>query len=146
MLLPKLISIEDPISPEELAGLACEEFIESRLVTNYEQRRLSHGPFSEEQFLRLPENDWTLLVQSVDLYMGEIKALKSLFQFLPSWLLDDVMVSYATPGGGVGPHFDHYDVFLIQGEGSRLWRVGEKYDPTTRVDTSSCLGLLQDTI
>jgi len=143
--LPKLISIEDPISPEELAGLACEEFIESRLVTNYDQRSLTHGPFSEEQFTSLPDNNWTLLVQSVDLYKDEIKALKSLFQFLPNWLLDDVMVSYAVPGGGVGPHFDHYDVFLIQGEGSRLWRVGEKCDPTTRIDTSSGLSLLQDT-
>ena len=145
MFLPKIISIENLISPEELAGLACEEFVESRLVTNYGQRRFSHGPFSEEHFLRLPEKEWTLLVQSVDLFIDEIKALKSLFQFLPSWLLDDVMVSYAVSGGGVGPHFDHYDVFLIQGEGSRRWRVGEKCDSNTAVHTSSGLNLLQET-
>ena len=145
VFLPKLIFTEDLISPEELAGLACEEFVESRLVTNYGQRSFSHGPFSEEQFLRLPAKEWTLLVQSVDLFIDEIKTLKSLFQFLPSWLLDDVMVSYAVSGGGVGPHFDHYDVFLIQGEGSRRWRVGEKCDSNTAVDTSSGLNLLQET-
>ena len=84
VFLPNIISTEDLISPEELAGLACEEFVESRLVTNYGQRSFSHGPFSEEQFLRLPAKDWTLLVQSVDLFINEIKTVSYTHLTLPT--------------------------------------------------------------
>ena len=142
--LPSLVSFNDLISAEELSGLACEEFIESRLITNDKEFSLRHGPFLEKEFMELPNSNWTLLVQSVDLYLEEIKNLKELFNFLPNWLLEDVMISYATPGGGVGPHFDHYDVFLIQGQGQRRWRVGQKCDIDTPIDDSSGLELLSN--
>ena len=84
-------------------------------------KSVEHGPFLEELFEELPSEDWTLLVQSVDLYDEQTRNIKRLFDFIPGWRLDDIMVSFATPGGGVGPHFGHYDVFLIQGDGKRLW-------------------------
>ncbi|MBB3191529.1 cupin domain-containing protein [Halomonas cerina] len=120
---------ESPLSPDELAGLACEDNIEARLV---EERgpegpwQVSHGPFTEATFARLPERDWTLLVQAVDHYVPEVAELLEAFTFLPRWRLDDVMVSYAPPGGSVGPHVDQYDVFLLQGSGQRHWQLGGK--------------------
>jgi len=121
-----------PLAPDELAGLACEEGIEARLVEergrdaegNERPWQVSHGPFSEATFARLPERDWTLLVQAVDHYVPEVAALLEHFTFLPRWRLDDVMVSYAPPGGSVGPHVDQYDVFLLQGQGTRRWQLG----------------------
>lgn len=112
------------ISGDELAGLATEPEVESRLVTANDWT-LRHGPFFEEDFTQLPEKDWTLLVQAVDHWVPEIAALFDAFSFIPAWRMDDIMVSYAVPGGGVGPHFDHYDVFLIQVEGEREWRIGQ---------------------
>ena len=95
--LPQYVS---PISPEELAGLALEQEVESRLVTSSgDQWSLRHGPFAEDDFRSLPEQDWTLLVQGVDLWVPEVKALLGRFDFLPPWRLDDIMVSYACPGG-----------------------------------------------
>lgn len=127
--LPQYVS---PISPEELAGLALEQEVESRLVTSSgDQWSLRHGPFAEDDFRSLPEQDWTLLVQGVDLWVPEVKALLGRFDFLPPWRLDDIMVSYACPGGSVGPHFDQYDVFLLQVEGQRRWRVGAPCDART---------------
>ncbi len=123
---------DTPLSPDELAGLACEEGVEARLVEEHgrdaEGRavpwRVSHGPFDEATFARLPERDWSLLVQAVDHYVPAVNALLEAFHFLPRWRLDDVMVSYAPPGGSVGPHVDQYDVFLLQGSGSRHWQLG----------------------
>lgn len=112
------------ISGDELAGLATEPEVESRLVTANDWT-LRHGPFFEDDFAQLPEKDWTLLVQAVDHWVPEIAALFDAFSFIPAWRMDDIMVSYAVPGGGVGPHFDHYDVFLIQVEGEREWRIGQ---------------------
>ena len=115
----------DLIAPEELAGLALEPEVESRLVRGREgHRELLHGPFEEALFLSLPEADWTLLVQAVDLWVPEVAAVLDRFEFLPRWRIEDLMVSYATPGGGVGAHVDRYDVFLIQAAGQRRWRVG----------------------
>ena len=120
----------NPLEPDELAGLACEADIESRLV---EQKgdggwSLSHGPFAEERFDQLGTHPWTLLVQAVDQHVPAVAELIDPFRFVPDWRIDDVMVSYASDGGGVGPHFDRYDVFLIQGLGQRRWRVGPVYD------------------
>ncbi len=114
-----------PLTPEELAGLACEEEVESRLVQQHPQNRwsLRHGPFTENDFLALPENHWTLLVQDVDKHLPAAARLLQAFDFLPSWRFDDVMVSYAVPGGSVGPHIDTYDVFLVQGMGGRRWKI-----------------------
>lgn len=114
---------EDPIEPEELAGLAMEDDIESRLITNHDDKWESyHGPF--EEFSLLTETNSTLLVQAVDHWHPVAAELLEPFRFIPNWRIDDLMISYSTPGGGVGPHLDQYDVFIIQGEGKRHWRVG----------------------
>ncbi|NVK21373.1 MAG: cupin domain-containing protein [Kangiellaceae bacterium] len=124
---PKLVAGDQPlISPEELAGYSLEPDIESRLITNDLQWTLEHGPLDESVFSQVPESHWTLLVQSLDYFHPPLQQLIKSCDFIPRWRLDDVMVSYATNGGGVGPHLDKYDVFLIQGQGQRRWRVGHK--------------------
>ncbi len=131
LLVRQAISdFESPISPDELAGLALEEEVESRLVLEHGERpwELRRGPFEEDAFADLPERDWTLLVQAVDQFVPEVAELLQNFLFLPSWRIDDVMISFATPGGGVGPHFDNYDVFLLQGQGRRRWKIGQMCD------------------
>ena len=125
--LPGFIS---PISPEELAGLSLEEEFESRLITGSiqtQQWSLSSGPFSNSTFETLTEKDWTLLVQGVDRYIDEIYDLVKQFDFIPRWRFDDVMISYAATGGSVGPHFDYYDVFLLQGSGNRRWELSTQF-------------------
>ncbi len=120
--LPNFIS---PLAPEELAGLALEDGIESRLVIQQgtEDYQLRHGPFTEQDFMQLPEKNWTLLVQGMDKLIPEIHQLLTEFDFIPRWRLDDVMISYASEGGNVGPHYDHYDVFLLQAAGTRRWQI-----------------------
>lgn len=119
----------NPLDPDELAGLACEAGIESRLIESRDGRlALSHGPFAEDRFGELGKAPWTLLVQAVDHHVPDVAALIAPFRFVPDWRIDDVMVSYATDGGGVGAHFDQYDVFLVQGLGQRRWRVGPVYN------------------
>jgi 50S ribosomal protein L16 3-hydroxylase len=114
---------EDPLDANELAGLAMEDSIESRIITNHNQQWQSHqGPF--EDFEILTDEHATLLVQAVDHWHPEAAQLLEPFRFIPNWRIDDLMISYSTPGGGVGPHLDQYDVFIIQGEGKRHWRVG----------------------
>ncbi|MCP1367879.1 cupin domain-containing protein, partial [Halomonas sp. BBD48] len=123
------VDFESPLTPDELAGLACEEGVEARLVEEHGTEKpwqVSHGPFDEATFARLPERDWTLLVQAVDHYVPDVSALLETFDFLPRWRLDDIMVSYAPPGGSVGPHVDQYDVFLLQASGTRQWQLGGK--------------------
>ncbi|MGL4860989.1 MAG: JmjC domain-containing protein, partial [Enterobacteriaceae bacterium] len=115
----------DPISPDELAGLAMENEIDSRLVSLQQGRwSVEHGPFAS--FDHLGENEWTLLVQAVNHWHEPSSALMLPFRALPDWRLDDLMISFSVPGGGVGPHLDNYDVFIIQGQGHRRWRVGER--------------------
>jgi len=117
-------SFASPLPADELAGLALEEDIESRIIEyRHGQWCLQHGPFRAEDFKR--DSPWTLLVQAVDHYIPAVAALRQLVDFLPSWRLDDVMVSYAVDGGSVGPHYDNYDVFLLQGEGERHWQLGQ---------------------
>lgn len=123
-----------PLSADELAGLALEEEVESRLVSNGDATApwpVRFGPFSEQDFARLPKTDWTLLVQAVDLWCPEVAELYAHFDFLPRWRTDDIMASYAAPGGSVGPHFDQYDVFLIQIAGHRRWQIGTVCDDKT---------------
>jgi 50S ribosomal protein L16 3-hydroxylase len=118
---------QNPLEPDELAGLACEPEVESRLVIGAQGSwAVEHGPLAEERFAKLGQEPSTLLVQAVDHHIPEVAALIAPFRFIPNWRIDDVMVSYATDGGGVGPHFDQYDVFLIQGHGRRRWRVGQR--------------------
>jgi 50S ribosomal protein L16 3-hydroxylase len=122
----------NPIDPEELAGLACEPGVESRLVTQAPERwSLEHGPLPETRFAEIDRPGWTLLVQAVDHHVDAVAALLEPFRFIPNWRLDDVMVSYAADGGGVGAHFDQYDVFLVQGLGRRRWQVGARCDDST---------------
>ncbi len=122
-------NFEGFLTPNELAGMACEEDVQSRLVSyQKKQWKLEQGPFPEKRFAKLPERDWTLLVQSVNHHMQEGNDLLQQFNFIPHARLDDLMVSYAPDGGGVGPHFDSYDVFLLQGCGQRLWRISEQKD------------------
>lgn len=116
----------DPISADELAGLALENDIDSRLISHQQDIwQVSHGPFND--FDQLGERDWTLLVQAVNNWHQPCSALMLPFRHLPDWRLDDLMISFSVPGGGVGPHLDQYDVFIIQGMGRRRWRVGEKH-------------------
>jgi 50S ribosomal protein L16 3-hydroxylase len=125
-----------PITPDELAGLACEEEVESRLVLGHVGSRfeLEHGPFEEERFERLPKRDWTLLVQDVDKHVPDVARLLEAFRVLPDWRIDDIMVSFAAPGGSVGPHTDQYDVFLLQAQGRRRWQLSEHFSPALRGD------------
>ncbi|WP_411565372.1 JmjC domain-containing protein [Pseudomonas orientalis] len=118
---------ESPIDADELAGLALEEEVESRLVIEHGERpwELRRGPFAEDAFSTLPAREWTLLVQAVDQFVPEVAELLEHFRFLPSWRIDDVMISFAAPGGSVGPHFDNYDVFLLQAQGKRNWKIGQ---------------------
>ncbi|KQM46359.1 cupin [Pseudomonas sp. Leaf15] len=118
---------ESPIDADELAGLALEEEVDSRLVIEHGERpwELRRGPFAEDAFSTLPEREWTLLVQAVDQFVPEVAELLGHFRFLPSWRIDDVMISFAAPGGSVGPHFDNYDVFLLQAQGKRNWKIGQ---------------------
>ena len=129
---PLLISnafpnFKDPLTADELAGLALEAEIESRLISNLggsNNWTLRHGPFTEDDF-SIPEHNWTLLVNAVDHYLPAAKKLLSAFRFIPDWRMDDLMASYASDQGSVGPHYDNYDVFLIQGVGQRRWLTGQ---------------------
>jgi 50S ribosomal protein L16 3-hydroxylase len=115
------------LSRAELFSLAGRSDVESRLVRHGRGRwTLAQGPFRAAELKRLPARDWTLLVQGVNLHVAAADVLLRRFAFIPYARLDDVMVSYAVPGGGVGPHVDSYDVFLLQGEGRRRWQVGCK--------------------
>jgi len=112
-----------------LCALAARDDVESRVVIREGREwRLEHGPFSRRWWRTLPARDWTLLVQGVDQHEPAARAALARFDFLPRARLDDVMVSYAVPGGGVGPHFDSYDVFLLQASGTRRWRVAAQRD------------------
>lgn len=136
-------SWNNPLEPDELAGLACEEEVESRLIIqNKNNWTLEHGPFPEERFSKLDKKNWTLLVQAVDHYVPEVAELIEPFRFVPNWRIDDVMVSYAADEGGVGPHYDQYDVFLIQGLGKRRWQIGELCDHNTELLPNDDLRLI----
>ena len=116
-------------------ALAAADGVESRLIDRRGATwKLRHGPFSRRQLPPLSRPDWTLLVQGVDLHSQAAHRLMSRFRFAPDVRLDDVMISYATDGGGVGPHFDSYDVFLLQLTGRRRWRVGRMKNPTLQPD------------
>ena len=113
----------DPILPDELAGLAMEEAVESRLVYKKgEEWQAEFGPF--EKYEHLGDRNWSLVVQALDNFSEEAAEIIEPFRFIPHWRLDDLMASFATEGGGVGPHVDNYDVFICQGSGKRHWRVG----------------------
>jgi len=116
---------QDPIAPDELAGIAMEEAVQSRLV--YKQGnewQAEFGPF--ESYEHLGDKNWSLVIQALDNFSEESAEIIEAFRFLPHWRLDDLMTSFAMPGGSVGPHVDNYDTFICQGSGTRHWRVGDK--------------------
>jgi 50S ribosomal protein L16 3-hydroxylase len=117
--------LNDLITGDELAGLSLEDDIRSRIVQTAGWA-CEYGPFKENKFSKLGEKNWSLLVQDVEKNHPKTKKIVKFFKFSPSWLMDDVMVSYSTPGGGVGPHLDSYHVFLVQGAGKRRWKIGSQ--------------------
>ena len=137
---------QNPVSPDELAGLSLEDEIESRIVIEEGNTpwELLHGPFDMETFSNLPETNWTLLVQAVDQFLPEVAGLYKPFSFIPKWRFDDIMISYAAKGGSVGPHFDYYDVFLIQSYGHRRWKIGGKETSDSPIFDHPNLRLLAD--
>jgi len=115
------------LTADELGWLATQDDVEARLIFTASDRgrtryRVRHGPFDPEELEALPACDWTLLVQDVDKHLPDFRAWFGLCEFVPDWRLDDLMISVAAPGGSVGPHLDNYDVFLVQGTGTREWR------------------------
>jgi len=164
---------EPPLSPDDLAGLACMEGALARIVlrgngkakspgsgsrlrrvrnddkkvgligSQEDQWKVLSGPFDDATFAKLPESNWTLLVQDVDKWDAGTAALLDDFRFIPSWRIDDVMISYATDGGGVGAHVDQYDVFLLQGLGRRRWSIDTCPDPPTAFREDVELKLLE---
>jgi len=115
------------IAADELAGLAMEEGPQTRLVEtsgDFENWSCRFGPFGEKELTTLAETNWSLLIQNVEQFHPDTSALLACFNFAPRWMIDDIMVSLSAPGGSVGPHMDSYHVFLVQGQGSRRWKVG----------------------
>ncbi len=125
--------IQSPLTPDEFAGLACEDDANSRIVFEHHDQghwHVLHGPLNEDDFSDLPEKNWTLLVTDVEKHVPEARDLFDRFRFIPDWRIDDLMISYAPEGGSVGPHTDAYDVFLIQTHGQRRWMINQDYDDT----------------
>ena len=128
-----------------LFALAGQDDVESRLITRAPKEgswRLRHGPFARTAIPKLSQPGWTLLLQGLDMHLDAAHALLEQFAFVPRARLDDLMVSFATDGGGVGPHFDSYDVFLLQAQGQRRWRIGRQKDLTLQPDVP--LKILRD--
>jgi 50S ribosomal protein L16 3-hydroxylase len=124
-------NFEPLLDGNDLAGMACEEMVESRLVRGRVEASdwtVEYGPFDENVFSELGEENWTLLVQDVEKHYAPLQELMSRFSFIPDWRLDDLMISFAATGGSVGPHTDQYDVFLLQAEGRRRWQIARSFD------------------
>ncbi len=135
------------IDGDELAGLACEEVVESRIISGFEidgDWACQQGPFNEDDFANLSDKNWTLLVQGVEQWDEQIRSILDNFSFLPKWRLEDIMVSYAPQGGGVGPHFDYYDVFLLQVSGKRQWKLGQHCDEGSVLQANDEVKLLSE--
>ncbi len=125
------------LDENDVAGLACDDLAEARLISGSYPRqdwRIKHGPFTARELRKLPDSNWTLLVQDAEKHYPPLAAVLAHFNFLPAWRLDDLMISVAAAGGSVGPHFDQYDVFLLQASGRRCWQIASSYDPTLLAD------------
>jgi 50S ribosomal protein L16 3-hydroxylase len=117
------------VGRSELVALASQEGVESRLIVDSDKGwKMKHGPLTKRSLPPFSQKKWTFLVQGVDLHHDGVHTLMQQFRFVPDARLDDLMISYATDGGGVGPHFDSYDVFLLQAHGQRRWRIGRNRD------------------
>ena len=131
LLVRQALPMSEPfVSRTELFALAAGEAVESRLIVrDGRDWTLRHGPFARRSLPALARPQWSLLVQGLDLHLARAREMLERFRFVPDARLDDVMVSFATDGGGVGAHFDSYDVFLLQIHGSRRWRIGRLPNP-----------------
>ncbi|MGN2612407.1 JmjC domain-containing protein [Aliivibrio fischeri] len=119
-------NFQDPVTPEELAGLTLENDVDSRFISNANNEwKAEHGPLTEALYESLGETNWSIIVQAANHWHEGAAELFKPFKQMPNWLFDDIMISYSVPHGGVGPHIDQYDVFIIQGQGKRHWRVGD---------------------
>ncbi|MDG1437736.1 MAG: cupin domain-containing protein [Emcibacteraceae bacterium] len=121
--------LDELIPADEVAGLSLEEDVRSRIVKAGETPQdwsCEHGPFEEDTYANLPDENWSLLVQDVEKFHPPTAEIIAPFGFSPKWLIDDVMASYSVAGGGVGPHLDSYHVFLVQGQGRRTWKLGRE--------------------
>lgn len=120
---------KSPITPEELAGLACEEEVNSRIVMEKDGDYPwfpMFGPMSDEIYASMPETHWSLIVNDLEKYIPKLSWIIDRFRFIPEWRLDDLMISYAADEGSVGPHIDLYDVFILQGQGKRRWQINSQ--------------------
>jgi len=147
LLIPAALpEVQGLIDKKALLAIACEPAAEARLIVADRKQKdwqCEQGPFKAKHLKSLPSSHWTLLVQAVDQWMPEVAALLTHFDFLPRWRLDDIMISYATAGGGVGPHFDYYDVFLLQASGTRRWQIGQHCDETSSLRDHPDMKLLK---
>lgn len=147
LLQSSVIDLVGVVDSGDLAGIACEPDSEARIISGSGLNNkwlCDQGPFTEQQLLAMPNKNWTLLVQGVDQWIEEVHGILQRFSFLPKWRLEDVMASFAPVGGGVGPHFDYYDVFLLQVSGTREWQLGQACDDTTRLQPNSPVKLLEE--
>jgi 50S ribosomal protein L16 3-hydroxylase len=120
---------KSPITADELAGLACEEEVNSRIVMEKDGDYPwfpMFGPMSDVIYASMPETHWSLIVNDLEKYMPELSWIIDSFRFIPEWRLDDLMISYAVDKGSVGPHIDLYDVFILQGQGQRRWQINHQ--------------------
>lgn len=120
------------ITPEEIAGMSCDERVESRLIIQgpkKNQWQLKRGPFKPSTFKKLPKKSWTVLVNGVDRFVPSVHAFLDEFSFIPFWRMDDIMISYAVDQGNVGAHVDNFDVFLVQASGRRKWMIEDRPVP-----------------
>ncbi len=140
-----------PLDGNTLAGLALEDSVESRLIIEqtssdpmHSEWQLEHGPLAEQRFETLPSSHFTVLIQALDQICPEVHELLNQFRFIPNWRLDDIMASIAPQGGSVGPHFDYYDVFLLQATGSRQWQLGQTCHSASPILSDCPLKILTD--
>ena len=145
VVLKNALPAFDELTDEnELAGLAMEEFVDSRIVEQKpdDSWHVEHGPFND--YSKWQQGKWTLLVQGVDQYLPNVASLLSIVEFLPAWRIEDIMVSFSMPGAGVGLHLDQYDVFIVQGKGKRRWQAGKVDREQCQEETSLDLLQLRD--
>jgi len=133
------------LTPEELAGIACDTDAPSRIVIEHGESPWESlfGPFDDEIFSKLPKSHWTLLVNDLEQYLPELRDIIKKFSFIPDWRIDDLMLSYAVKQGSVGPHTDEYDVFLIQTSGKRRWQLDTRNDYSKEILSDCSLNILK---
>lgn len=141
-------NFDNPIDPDELAGLACDEDVNSRYIehTGNNEWRLCAGPLSDDFFDDVSGNEWSLLVSDVEKLLPEFRDYLKPFRFIPDWRIDDLMISYAPTGGSVGAHVDQYDVFLLQAAGVREWQIENTARQKNPASVSTTIAILGDFI